>query len=268
MNKSCGQKTQDSIKSLLEYKNNLLQSMRKEQNFNSLYCPKNKEAVLTALWWYHYQGVEWAWCDPENNVSHPSERVTLLDEQLQSLKYELECFKECRLIDTAQHTVFSDGNPASGIMAVGEAPGAEEDRLGKPFVGASGQLLDSIFQSVGWTRDHIYITNVVPWRPPMNRQPSVQEIQLCLPFLQRHIALVKPKVLLLFGAVAARSLLGTMEGMAALQQKELFYKNDLLQEPIRLFVFYHPAYLLRSPGQKRAVWHQMIRLQKFLNIKY
>jgi uracil-DNA glycosylase family 4 len=149
-------------------------------------------------------------------------------------------------------------------MLVGEAPGAEEDKQGKPFVGMSGQLLDRMMATIGQNRTSFYISNILPWRPPFNRQPSADEIVACMPFIERHIALISPKALLCVGSVASRALLRTTDSMKSLHNQIIPYTSDYLSKPIPAFVIYHPAYLLRSPGQKKTAWHQLLRLAEFL----
>jgi DNA polymerase len=182
---------------------------------------------------------------------------------LQELKQALMRFEGCILQKTAQHTVFADGNPQSGVMLVGEAPGAEEDAQGIPFVGQSGQLLDAIMASIGLDRTRMYISNIIPWRPPGNRPPTTQEIALCLPFIQKHIALVKPKVLLLIGGVAAKALLHTSEGIMKLRGQWLDY-TTVDGDEMKAMATFHPAYLLRSPNQKMLVWRDMLMVKAYL----
>ncbi len=149
-------------------------------------------------------------------------------------------------------------------MLIGEAPGADEDRLGKPFVGLSGQLLDRILAAVGLHEDTVYISNIVNWRPPGNRQPTSDEIALCLPFILRHIELVAPKVIVLLGGTAVKALLNTADGIIRMRGKWL--SSPLLSDTLdaKILATFHPAYLLRSPGQKRLVWLDFLRLKKHL----
>lgn len=177
---------------------------------------------------------------------------------------EMLAFTGCPLSKTAQNMVFSDGNPDSSIVIVGEAPGAEEDRLGKPFVGPSGKLLDLMLAAIGLDRSSVYILNMLPWRPPFNRQPTSEEIALCLPFVEKHIALIAPKLVLFMGGVACKTLMRSAETITALQNRVLTYTNSYIPEGIPGWAFYHPAYLLRSPGQKRRAWKQLLEVQAFL----
>lgn len=184
---------------------------------------------------------------------------------LDELHQTLLNFNDCPLKLTATNTVFSDGNPQAKIMVIGEAPGADEDIQGKPFVGLSGRLLDKMFATIGLSRaTNLYITNIIPWRPPGNRQPTMQEISLCLPFVRRHIELIKPEILLLVGGVSAKTILDTTEGIMKLRGRWHDYISAGLESPIKCFATYHPAYLLRSPGQKAQVWQDLLKIQEKL----
>jgi uracil-DNA glycosylase family 4 len=172
---------------------------------------------------------------------------------------------DCPLKPLANKMVFSDGISTSKIMIIGEAPGADEDRLGKPFVGISGQLLDRMLTYIGLRRTHnIYIANILPWRPPGNRAPTSQETELYLPCVERHIYLIQPRVLVCVGATAARTLLRSGLGISKLQGQFTPYKNPYMEEPIPCFSLFHPAYLLRSPGQKSVTWRNLLILKAFL----
>lgn len=182
---------------------------------------------------------------------------------LDELRQALHEFNDCPLKLTATNTVFSDGNPQAKIMVIGEAPGADEDIQGKPFVGMSGQLLDRMFATIGLSRQtNFYVTNIIPYRPPGNRQPTTQEIIQCLPFVQRHIELIKPEILILVGGVAAKTILDTNEGIMRLRGRWHSYMSEGLTEPIKCMATFHPAYLLRSPGQKAQVWRDLLMIQE------
>ena len=174
---------------------------------------------------------------------------------LAELKAALEGFDGCALKKSAQHTVFADGNPASRIMFIGEAPGAEEDRLGLPFVGRAGKLLDKMLAAIELDRTSAYITNVLNWRPPQNRDPAPEEAAMCLPFLRRHIELVNPGIIILLGAVAARHVLGFSEGIMKLRGRWLEYRVGEFMIPVMATL--HPAYLLRQPSHKRLAWRDL-----------
>lgn len=180
---------------------------------------------------------------------------------LEELRAALAGFEGCPLKATATNLVFADGNPSARIMIVGEAPGADEDRQGKPFVGVSGQLLDRMLAWIGLDRTKVYITNILPWRPPGNRSPTAAEIAVCLPFAERQIELVKPDILVLLGGTAAKALLGTSEGIIKTRGKWHTYTSPGLQQPIATIATYHPAYLLRSPAQKRDSWRDLLSIK-------
>lgn len=183
---------------------------------------------------------------------------------LKELRDIVENYNECLLKKTATNTVFSDGNPQAKIMVIGEAPGADEDRQGLPFVGLSGKLLDRMFASIGLDRTTIYITNIIPWRPPGNRQPTTNETSLCLPFVERHIELIAPEFLILIGGTSAKSILQSSEGIMKLRGKWLSYQTSSMTKPIKTLATFHPAYLLRAPGQKRLAWLDLLMLKQAL----
>lgn len=169
------------------------------------------------------------------------------------------------LRETATNLVFSDGVPESGLMMIGEAPGADEDRLGRPFVGVSGRLLDRMVASIGLSRERdFYLTNILPWRPPGNRTPTDAEISLFLPFLLRHIALVRPRHLVLLGGVSAKSLLRAKEGITRLRGR---WHSLSVEErgTVPALATLHPAYLLRSPMAKRDAWADLVLLRRTLD---
>jgi len=179
---------------------------------------------------------------------------------LDDLREMIEGFDECPLKVTASNTVFADGNPQADVMLIGEAPGADEDRLGKPFVGLSGQLLDRMFSTIGLDRQSLYITNIVPWRPPGNRPPTNAESALCLPFVRKHIELINPKYLIFIGGTSAKALLNTNEGIMKMRGKWLDYKISE-EKSIKAMAMFHPAFLLRSPGQKRFAWYDLLKIK-------
>jgi uracil-DNA glycosylase family 4 len=185
---------------------------------------------------------------------------------LADLRAAVEAFDGCALKETATHTVFADGAEHASAMFIGEAPGADEDRIGRPFVGVSGQLLDRMIAAIGLSRlINAYITNILFWRPPGNREPSSEEIALCLPFVMRHIELVRPKVLVFLGGPSAKTLLGRAEGITRLRGKwQEFRTQGMLERgepPIAAMAMFHPAYLLRTPGAKREAWRDLMALK-------
>lgn len=180
------------------------------------------------------------------------------------LRAALESFEGCALKATATRLCFADGSPTAPLMLVGEAPGAEEDRQGKPFVGPSGQLLDRMLASIGLDRRHVWITNVIYWRPPGNRPPTAQEIATCLPFLHRQIELVAPRLIVSVGGIAARALFGVDEGVTRLRGRRFSYQPPDGGPPIPALVMFHPAYLLRQPAQKKLAWRDLLAIRDCL----
>lgn len=160
----------------------------------------------------------------------------------------------------AKNMVFADGNPGHGIMLIGEAPGRDEDEQGLPFVGRAGKLLDRMLAAIGLDRSKVYITNVLNWRPPQNREPSPEEAAACLPFLHRHIALAQPKLIVLLGAVSVRHVLGLNEGIMRARGRWETYQNPQLGHPVPVMPTLHPAFLLRQPGAKRLVWRDLLTI--------
>jgi uracil-DNA glycosylase len=170
-------------------------------------------------------------------------------------------FDACPLKRTATNTVFADGNPAAPVLIVGEAPGADEDRIGKPFVGRAGQLLDRMLAAIGLDRTGVQITNVIYWRPPGNRKPTAAEIASCLPFVFRHIVLSQPKILVLAGGTAASSLLDMAEGITRLRGRWFDLAIPGLDAKLPTLPMFHPAFLLRSPERKREAWRDLLALK-------
>jgi DNA polymerase len=184
---------------------------------------------------------------------------------LAELEALLAAFEGCALKKSAKNLCFSDGNPDGRVMIVGEAPGAEEDRTGKPFVGRAGQLLDRMLKSIGLDRGAVYIANVVPWRPPGNRDPTPQEVAACKPFLERQIELADPDVVVCVGGASARALLGVKDGILRTRGRWFPYHTGTRE--IRALATLHPAYLLRSPLQKRLAWRDLRALRRALDGK-
>jgi DNA polymerase len=147
-------------------------------------------------------------------------------------------------------------------MLIGEAPGTEEDKLGKPFVGAAGQLLNKMLAAINLDRNSVYITNIVPWRPPNNRAPNTEEILQCLPFIQKHIEIIQPSIMILLGGTATKAILATTLGITKLRGKWHEYNSLNIKEPILTIAMYHPAFLLRSPGHKKEAWEDLQKIQK------
>jgi uracil-DNA glycosylase family 4 len=184
---------------------------------------------------------------------------------LDELRAAVLAFEGCALKKSASKTIFGDGNEKATVMLIGEAPGAQEDIQGIPFCGPSGQLLDKILASIGLTRaENIYISNTIFWRPPGNRQPSPEETAICLPFVEKHIALIAPRLLLLCGGTATTTLLQKDMSISRLRGKFYEYSNRYLTAPIPSLVIYHPSYLMRQPSQKKQAWHDMLLIKDFL----
>ncbi|MGC6475762.1 MAG: uracil-DNA glycosylase [Parvibaculales bacterium] len=184
---------------------------------------------------------------------------------IDALKKAVMEFDACPLKKQARNTVFSDGNPSAKIMLIGEAPGKEEDKEGKPFIGMSGKLLDKMLSYIGLERDMVYITNILPWRPPGNRAPRPDETALCLPFVKKHIELIKPELILLVGGTSAKELLQTPEGITKLRGK--MHVIDIHGTNYDAMAMLHPAYLLRNPIRKAESWQDLLKVKQFINAK-
>lgn len=181
---------------------------------------------------------------------------------LEDLRNILSGFDGCNLRLTAKNLVFGDGNPNARIMFIGEAPGREEDIQGVPFVGRSGHMLDRMLNAVKLDRSNVYIANVVPWRPPGNRTPTPHETEICRPFIQQQIELIDPELVVFLGAASAKTLSGARDGIRKLRGRWLTYTG--LQKQRRAIATYHPAYLLRSPAEKRYAWRDMLKIRREL----
>ena len=186
--------------------------------------------------------------------------ATTLDE----LRAILDKFDGCALKATASQLVFADGNPQAKLMFVGEAPGRDEDIEGLPFVGRSGKLLDRMLAAIGMDRTKVYIANIVPWRPPGNRTPTPQESQICLPFILRQIELADPDVLVCLGGPSAQTLLGIKDGITKTRGRWFTFNTG--KREIRAMPTFHPAFLLRSPLQKRFAWRDFLAIKKALEL--
>jgi DNA polymerase len=185
-------------------------------------------------------------------------RAATLDE----LRELVERFDGCALKATATRLVFADGNPQARIMFVGEAPGRDEDLEGRPFVGRSGKLLDLMMAAIGLDRTSAYIANIIPWRPPGNRDPSPQETQICLPFIRRQIELVDPDVVVCLGKPSSQAVLDLKDGIMKTRGRWFDYHTG--KRKIRAMATFHPAYLLRQPIYKRLAWQDLRAVRKAL----
>jgi uracil-DNA glycosylase len=250
--------------------------------------PLNREEMLSILEWYRAAGVDIAVGEepvdrfaqrppprmtppPAAQAEQPAAMLALggdpgearalaaRAQTLDELQAILGAYDGCGLKLRATQLVFADGNPQAEIMLIGEAPGAEEDRQGKPFVGKSGQLLDRMLQAIGLDRTKVYIANTVPWRPPGNRPPTPEEIALCLPFLQRQVELVAPRIVLTLGGPAMQTVFQTSVGIIKMRGKwsEVTIGNHKVEAMPTL----HPAYLLRNPPAKQQAWRDLLSLK-------
>ena len=195
--------------------------------------------------------------------SSEAHRISIGVDTLENLNKAIAAFPHCELRDGARNTVFADGNPVARVMVIGEAPGRDEDLQGKPFVGRAGQLLDRMFDAIGMSRTEtdrnraLYITNILPWRPPGNRDPKPEEMGMMLPFIHRHIELADPDFVVLTGNISCQALLGR-RGITKLRGNWV----DVLGRPA--LPMFHPAYLLRNPRAKREAWADLLSLQSRL----
>jgi len=202
---------------------------------------------------------------PQSAMLASAKEMADASKDLAALRAAVESFDGCSLRRTATHTVFADGNPEAPLMLIGEAPGADEDRIGLPFVGRSGQLLDRMLVAIGVRRtENAYITNVLFWRPPGNRKPTPEETAICLPFVWRHIALKRPKIVVLCGGTATATLLNRSDGITRLRGRWF----DLSVPDLGLvpaLATYHPSFLLRAPAHKSESWRDLLSIQSRLN---
>ena len=183
-------------------------------------------------------------------------------QNLDDLEAQLRAFEGLSIKKSAMNLVFGKGNPDARIMFIGEAPGADEDRQGQPFVGVSGQLLDKVKAEIGLTNDNSYTTNVIYWRPPGNRKPTPQEIATILPFITKHIELIDPALIVLLGDSACKALLGRPEGITKLRGQWFDYQSPGLSHPVPTLATLHPAFLLRSPIQKGNFWRDFLSVKQ------
>ena len=197
---------------------------------------------------------------PISDILKNARDICLTANSLDDLQALLLRFDGCSLKNTAASTVFGSGNAKAKIMLIGEAPGADEDRIGKPFVGRCGKLLDKMLSAVSVKREDCYITNVLPWRPPGNRTPTDDEIAICLPFLKRQIELINPDFILLLGGIALKSVMDCSDSISRTRGKWLEYSTSK-GRGIPVLATYHPSYLLRSSSQKSKAWADLLRLK-------
>lgn len=195
---------------------------------------------------------------------HDAKQRAAAANTIEELRRALDSFEGCALRKTANSTVFGEGDEKAGVLLIGEAPGADEDKYGRPFVGVSGQLLDKMLAAIGLGRDKgCYISNIVYWRPPGNRKPSASEIAVCQPFMWRLMELIQPKLILLAGDTAAKAVLGGNVGITRL--RGTWHEVRVGEAVIPVMPIFHPAFLLRSPALKRDSWRDLLAVQQRLD---
>ena len=208
--------------------------------------------------------------DPENNIKKMKESKKtekIIESKLAAINNlrSLILNLDCSLKDVATNLVLYDGNYHANIMFIGEAPGANEDINGKPFVGEGGKLLDKMLSFINLSRNNIYITNMVFWRPPGNRTPNEKEISVCLPYTKKHIKIIKPKLLVFVGSIAAKNLLNLKEGITKIRGKKHIYEDKENDLKIEARAIFHPAYLMRNPIEKKTMWDDLLEIDEFIN---
>ena len=241
-------KISESIKLLRLFKENGVDEIIANSSFNRI---KNTEKLRKKDLMHENDKIS-------SNDSMHNDQINKIS-SLEQLKSYMSNFKGCELYKSSTNMVFSDGNPKSKIMLIGEAPGHDEDIQGKPFVGRSGKLLDKMLEAIELNREKVYIANIIPWRPPSNRRPTDEEIEICLPFIKKHIELIKPKVLMLLGSTATFALLKNTEGITKIRGKWVDLNLNNISVPT--LPTFHPAFLLRQPAQKKHVWEDLKSLK-------
>ena len=205
---------------------------------------------------------------PNNNTISAiiAQARTLADaaNSVEELEKSVREFDGCVLKKTSINTVFARGNKSAKLMLIGEAPGADEDIKGIPFCGASGQLLDKMLAAIEYNESNSYITNTVFWRPPANRNPTEEEIAICKPFVEKHIALVNPELIVLVGGVAAKAMLNTEQGITRLRGQRYKYRTPYKDKDYEVAIIYHPSYLLRQPVHKKITWEDLKAIRELL----
>lgn len=194
--------------------------------------------------------------------SADSEKIAKTAKTLEDLRVIISDFDAGILSDHAQQSVFARGNPDADIMVIGEAPGRDEDMAGKPFVGKAGQLLDKMLAAINLFEETAYITNVINWRPPKNRNPTPDEIAMCLPFIHKHIALVDPKIIIMVGGISLNALTGET---GIMKQRGQWKEITVAGKTYPAIPIYHPAFLLKQPALKRDAWRDLLALRAKLN---
>jgi uracil-DNA glycosylase family 4 len=217
-----------------------------------------RELVDSLSDWLRYQRrLGWRGV-PGKRPSPPQDREKPLEPSLEEIRAEMGDCRRCKLYGGRTHLVFGDGPSDARLMFVGEAPGADEDRQGVPFVGAAGQLLNKMLTNLGLRREEVYIANILKSRPPGNRDPEADETAACLPFLRKQIKAIRPRVIVTLGRIAAHALLGTKEPLTRLRGRWQQYDH------IRVMPTFHPSYLLRAPSERRKTWEDMQLVMEYL----
>lgn len=216
--------------------------------------------LIDVIKWYYLSGVCNTSVEPSTNKEDSFDVSSIKD--LRTLKEAMQKI-DCELKASATNMVFADGCVTSDVVFVGEAPGAEEDKQGIPFVGQSGQLLNKAIEAIGLSRKAVYITNIIPWRPLGNRTPTNNEIALFRPYLIQHVKIVQPKLVVCLGSSAARAVLAQNTGISKLRGS-IISGDAIFESKINIIVTFHPAYLLRSPSNKRWFWDDFVQIAKML----
>lgn len=201
---------------------------------------------------------------PINDIIAAAKKAAQAAQTLADLRKAVENFDGCGLKKMATNTVFCDGNADSRIMVIGEAPGNHEDLQGIPFCGDSGKLLDEMFKSINLDRTKFYITNVIFWRPPGNRRPTDEELAICRPFVERHIQLVDPKLIILVGSTSMSAILGINDPVTGVRGKIIDFAPKFMSRKLPTFVIFHPSYLMRQSAKKKIAWRDMLAIEKEL----
>jgi len=201
---------------------------------------------------------------PLNEIIAAAKKAAQAASTIGELREAIEKFDGCNLKKMATNTVFADGNPESEIMVIGEAPGNNEDLQGIPFCGDSGKLLDDMFRAINLDRTKLYITNVIFWRPPGNRRPTEEELAICRPFVERHIQLFNPKIIILVGSTSMAAVLGINDPITGVRGKIIEFAASFMSQKVKTFVIFHPSYLMRQSGKKRLAWQDMLQIERFL----
>lgn len=200
-----------------------------------------------------------------NEIVAKAKSLAQAAKTVDELRKAVENFDGCNLKKMATNTVFADGNPNSKIMVIGEAPGNHEDLQGVPFCDDSGQMLNDMLGAINLTRqESFYVTNVIFWRPPGNRRPTDEELAICRPFVERHIQLINPDVLLLVGATSMSAVLGVNDPISKVRGQLIDFSPKFLSRMIKTFTIFHPSYLMRQPSKKKIAWQDMLALEEFL----